>query len=67
MVKDVGAGVVREFITAVWGSSGTLDRVVVSASVRRSLLARCRAHFSAEAAGMVGVVEDRWKRLENGF
>ena len=62
MVKKVGAGVDRglEMISAVWAGGGTSDKVMVSASIRRSLLARCRARFSAEAAGMM------WQRLRTG-
>jgi hypothetical protein len=58
MVKKVGAGVNRdsEVISAVWEGGKALDEVpvvVASVSIRRSLLARWRAFFSAEAAGMV--------------
>ena len=57
-MKDVGVGV--DHGAGVAGGR-TSDRVVVSVSVRRSLLARWRARFSAEAAGMVVVVEDGWE------
>jgi hypothetical protein len=53
MLKDVGVGVDHGVGVAVSAGGKTSDRVVVSVSVRRSLLARWRARFSAEAAGMV--------------
>ena len=66
MVKEMGAGVGHrtdvsgfvgndsEVISTVW-ESGTV--LAASVSIRRSLLARWRAFFSAVAAGMVVEVE----------
>ena len=39
MVKEIGAGVGNEVLSAVWEGGRALDRVVASVSVRRILLA----------------------------
>ena len=63
MVKEVGDGVDREseIISVVSAGGRVSGRVVASVSIRRSLLARWRARFSAVAAGMVVVVENNRK------
>jgi len=56
--KGVGVNMDSEMFSAVWAGGRAVEGVVVaSASSRRSLFARWRAFFSAEAAGMVAVLE----------
>ena len=53
-------------ISAVWAGGRAVDGVVVaSASIHRSLLACWRAFFSAEAAGMVAVLETGARAIKN--
>ena len=62
MVKHVGVDVaVSEDSGVVCAGCRALGRAAVSVSIRRSLLARWRARFSEEAAGMVIVAESGWE------
>lgn len=65
MMKEVGDAVEKdsEVISAVCTGGGTSETVVASVSFRRSLLARWRAFFSDEAAGMVSGAENGWERF----
>ena len=57
MVKEVGLG--SDHGAGVTVSVEAVDVEVVSVLIRRSLLVRWRARFSAEAAGMVEVMVER--------
>lgn len=62
MVKHVGVDVaVSEDSGVVCAGCRALGKAAVSVSIRRSLLARWRARFSEEAAGMVIVAESGWE------